>query len=102
MSDHLWKKGCPSPNPKGRPKGSRNKLTQKELDYVAAQEGTLTQKLMKMSECGDPDLEFKATAKLLDFINSRDLNTTDEDGKSEYMELSDAELKQRVKELAGD
>ncbi|MFA0145363.1 hypothetical protein AB4452_04675 [Vibrio lentus] len=96
MANPNWYKGMPAPKGAGRPKGSRNKLTQKELDFVASQEGTLTQKLMKMSECGDPDLEFKAVSKLLDFINSRDLNTHTDDDKAE---MNHADIEARIAEL---
>lgn len=63
----------------GRPKGSRNKLTQAELDYIAAKDGALVEKLFELMECGNKTVEAKAVSTLLDFINNKDLNTMEND-----------------------
>lgn len=63
----------------GRPKGSRNKLTQAELDYIAAKESKLVEKLYELMECGNKTVEAKAVSTLLDFINNKDLNTMEND-----------------------
>ena len=79
MPKNHWVKGMKSPNPKGRPKGSRNKLTQAELDYIAAKDGALVEKLFELMECGNKTVEAKAVSTLLDFINNKDLNTMEND-----------------------
>lgn len=106
-----WKKGGPSPNPKGRPKGSKNQKTLwKEASAIKAKvllEGkstTITQKelrYMRLSlKAGDGDLKAIAMANELDarFDPGETIPPTKEESAADYATLSEwVKLKETFK-----
>ncbi|MEZ9229981.1 hypothetical protein AB4259_02715 [Vibrio amylolyticus] len=88
----------------GRPKGSRNKYTQKMLDtamsHLEERNFNPMDEILKLYRTTkDEQLKARILMDYLKINNNPALITTDEEGKSEYMELSNDELAQRVKEL---
>lgn len=85
----------------GRPKGSRNKMTQLMLDRVSARsEDGLSMEEIMMDIAQDPnqpsELRFKAAAKVADLVFPRAASvevTIDEEGSMDGNEL-DARIKQ--------
>ena len=75
-----WHKGMPSANPKGRPKGSRNKITQRELDRIYAEGSTISEYLFQvMHDDGESTADrLKAAIKLLDYGNTPVSEAVDE------------------------
>lgn len=86
----------------GRPKGSRNKMTQLMLDRVSARsEDGLSMEEIMMDIAQDPDqpseLRFKAAAKVADLVFPRAASvevTIDDEGS-----MNGADLDDRIKQL---
>lgn len=85
----------------GRPKGSRNKMTQRMLDRVSArQEDGLSMEEIMMDIAQDPnqpsELRFKAAAKVADLVYPRaaSVEVKVEDENTMTAEQMDARIKQ--------
>jgi hypothetical protein len=76
-----WVKGMVSPNPKGRPVGSRNKITQRELTHIE-ELGSIVLALKALhDESDDPEFKLKILTKILEYSNNKDFITTDKQGQ---------------------
>ena len=102
VQDAATGKFLPGHSGPGRPKGSRNKMTQLMLDRVSARsEDGLSMEEIMMDIAQDPnqpsELRFKAAAKVADLVFPRAASVEvmiDEEGS-----LSGEELDSRIKQL---
>lgn len=98
-----FKKGNP-----GKPKGSRNKLTQLMLDRVAARQeaGLSAEEILcdiMQDPNANPDLRFKAAAKIADIVYPKAASVELEiDNASMSVEEIDDKIQQLLKGLTND
>ena len=98
-----WVKGMKSPNPAGRPKGSRNRYTQKMLDtamtHLVSKDFNPMDNLLELyNTTEDENLKHRILSDMLKFNNNPTYIEQDVDGKALTQEVTREDLLKAIKE----